>query len=225
MSDDLSNEKRSFDISSSIYAKFLKLAYTYGWTPRGTVLYEGQVVEATTDEVNEALKDSSFLAEVELFKNEMSEQDKASLESFGVLDNIVATSVLLKRKRDELEAKGELKEPELVEGWTGGYLSNDGQDVLREDAINIAEALERALEDIPEIEVGQPLAPVIIQAEGEGVEGVIPQLMSIISTDRDLTEGDASQLLNSFSGDKGRALILDFIAFCREGENGYNTGY
>jgi hypothetical protein len=34
--------------------------------------------------------------------------------------------------------------------WNGGYLSNDNQWVTEEDAANIAEALERALENEPD---------------------------------------------------------------------------
>ena len=43
-------------------------------------------------------------------------------------------------------------EPQGITGEDsrGGYFSNDGQRVENEDALNIALALERALEDIPE---------------------------------------------------------------------------
>src|SRR5262245_33218019 len=35
--------------------------------------------------------------------------------------------------------------------WNGTYLTNDGQTVLTEDALNLAEALQCALDDIPEV--------------------------------------------------------------------------
>jgi hypothetical protein len=40
--------------------------------------------------------------------------------------------------------------PEEADDWDGNYCTNDGQRVADEDARNLAEALERALPDVPE---------------------------------------------------------------------------
>ena len=44
---------------------------------------------------------------------------------------------------------------EAVEGWSGTYLSNSYQRVGDEDAANIAEALRRALGDIPDFDTDE----------------------------------------------------------------------
>lgn len=41
---------------------------------------------------------------------------------------------------------------EVEEGWCGTYFSNDGQLVSAEDALALANALERALDDNPDVE-------------------------------------------------------------------------
>ena len=43
--------------------------------------------------------------------------------------------------------------------WPGTYLTNDGQTVLREDALALAQALERAMDDIPDAQASMDWNP------------------------------------------------------------------
>lgn len=81
--------------------------------------------------------------------------------------------------------------------WDGNYTSNDLQWVTEEDAARIAEALENALEDIPDHDVGETTVeygPKMVFT-GPGVPG---------------------GLLEYFSG-AGKQRVRDFVAFCRVG--------
>lgn len=103
------------------------------------------------------------------------------------------------------------------EEWDGTYLTNDGQTVIAEDALALAAALERALNDIPDFNIeirrveaaknedeqSEPLSPVeraILQA---GLEHCLLGLVEI-------------HPFEYFAGEEKQHLMA-FIKFCRFG--------
>jgi hypothetical protein len=82
--------------------------------------------------------------------------------------------------------------------WSGDYTSNDQQTVTAEDAWQLAEALERALDDIPEEDV---LAPYRTET-------------GMIQLTPDTPEIDD---LDWFCGPKHKDHIRKFLQFCRAG--------
>jgi hypothetical protein len=74
-----------------------------------------------------------------------------------------------------------------VEDWDGTYLTNDGQIVVREDALRLGIALRRSLDDIPDFNL-----------------------------DRYLTDRSSITPFEYFAGD-GKDQLTDFIRFCRLG--------
>jgi hypothetical protein len=96
--------------------------------------------------------------------------------------------------------------------WSGTYYTSDGQYVTDEDAAHIAEALQRALEDIPDFETGEkwveygpadqiksPVARALVEAGGV-----------VSGPNESLTP------LEFFSGEP-KQHVRNFIAFCRAG--------
>jgi hypothetical protein len=96
--------------------------------------------------------------------------------------------------------------------WDGTYFGNESQWVTDEDAAHIADALEQALDDIPDFDTGEkwvmygptnvPTSPVerSLVEEGFAVSG---------------PNGSLSPL-EYFSGED-KQLVRDFIPFCRTG--------
>src|SRR4051794_15663787 len=80
--------------------------------------------------------------------------------------------------------------------WHGGYDSNDYQIVGEEDARNLADALERAIPDIPEEDVLSP-----IREESGGIR-IAPDPPEV--SDRDW-----------FCGAESKTYLQDFIRYCR----------
>jgi hypothetical protein len=74
-----------------------------------------------------------------------------------------------------------------VEDWDGTYLTNDGQIVVREDALRLGIALRRSLDDIPDFNL-----------------------------DLYLTDRSSITPFEYFAGD-GKDQLTDFIRFCRLG--------
>jgi hypothetical protein len=104
-----------------------------------------------------------------------------------------------------------LDEPNV--DWNGGYQTNDWQRVTADDARNLADALSRALPDLPAddkrrsvtIPVELPPAfhnlltnPIIDSIALEDIERLAP--------------------LDWFGGDEGRKSMQKYIDFCRAGE-------
>jgi hypothetical protein len=83
--------------------------------------------------------------------------------------------------------------------WNGGYTTNDGQIVIAADARNLAEALERAVRDIPtEDVIAQHRAP------SGGIQ-ILPNPPAISD-------------LDWFCGNETKAKIREFISYCSAGE-------
>ena len=83
--------------------------------------------------------------------------------------------------------------------WDGRYTSNDGQAVTAADARNLAEALDRALRDIPS-------------------EDVIAQYRAPSGGIQILPNPPAISDLDWFCGNETRARIREFISYCYAGE-------
>jgi hypothetical protein len=89
------------------------------------------------------------------------------------------------------------------EDWDGTYFSNDLQWVTDEDAANIAQALERALEDIPDEDtVGELAASQSPDLEDAELIERYPGLEEYIVPPH-------------LFGDEYRQYVREFIAFCR----------
>ncbi len=84
--------------------------------------------------------------------------------------------------------------------WDGNYLTNDFQSVTAEDATNIAAALERVVEDIP---------------DHDAMEDKVKFIQDQRVFDWD-TACNASPV-EWFSG-RGKQAVQQFIAFCKAGE-------
>jgi hypothetical protein len=103
------------------------------------------------------------------------------------------------------------------EEWDGTYLTNDGQTVIAEDALALAAALQRALDDIPDFasepprsvettradELGEMLSPVERAVLEAGLEDHLTGLVEI-------------HPFAYFAGDE-KLHLVSFIKFCRLG--------
>jgi hypothetical protein len=83
--------------------------------------------------------------------------------------------------------------------WDGGYFTNDDQRVTTEDAAALADALERALPDVPRHEA---MAHKTVE---------LPGGLRVMKADADESP------LEWFSGE-GRDQLVEFIRYCRAGE-------
>lgn len=122
--------------------------------------------------------------------------------------------------------------------WEGTYYSNDGQIVVVDDALNLANALENALDDIPDVEVypdqfilcGGNVENYMQQERARSVgktvvtyqewkSGLLTQVPDIVvCTDINEFYGRNDDLYGVFSGKQSKDYIRGFIAFCRTGE-------
>jgi len=98
---------------------------------------------------------------------------------------------------------------ETVEDWNGTYLSNNYQRLTDEDAANIAEALQRALSDIPDFDTDEkwvelppsnPFERMMLE-QGFGMSGPNPSLSPV----------------KFFSGE-AKQRVKNFIVYCQSGE-------
>lgn len=104
-----------------------------------------------------------------------------------------------------------------TEDWDGTYLSNEGQIVIAKDALSLAMALEKSLDDIPDFNIELDRVPKR-QKEDDLPEWLLPEEGVIIE------EGPKDQSLDLpeihpfeyFAGDEKRRLV-DFIKFCQLG--------
>ena len=104
--------------------------------------------------------------------------------------------------------------------WSGGYFTNDYQVVSDEDAANIAAALERALDDVPDESGGDHLlTPAQHQAyqRGELSEEKFNEVLKPIVERRaaSLSQIPPQTPTWYFAGEKD--YLREFITFCRAG--------
>jgi hypothetical protein len=109
--------------------------------------------------------------------------------------------------------------------WSGGYFTNDYQVVSDEDAANIADALERALDDVPDEAGGDHLlTPAQHQAAQRG-ELSEEELDKVIEQVMERQAASPPQIpfqtpAGYFAGEKD--YLREFITFCRAG--GFSIG-
>ena len=111
----------------------------------------------------------------------------------------------------------------VCDGWEGSYGFNDFQTVTADDAKNLADAIERALPDVPDkapthkFETlrhsdGTPMMMPLIYVRRDKVEvikaGGVPM--------RALKNGESLSHYEHFAG-CGKDLLREFITFCRAG--------
>jgi hypothetical protein len=98
--------------------------------------------------------------------------------------------------------------------WDGTYLTNDGQVVMAEDAAALADAIERALPDIPDHEITGKmvsLRPDQLKSEIDlAFRDLIAEGMSLIATNPDMSPYEL------FSGEM-KQQVIGFIKLCRKG--------
>jgi hypothetical protein len=100
---------------------------------------------------------------------------------------------------------------EAEEDWDGGYFWNSYQSVIDEDAANIADALERALDDVPD----QPTVGMEAASRTHDLPGV--GKIAVVGSE----QSEYLTPLDWFSGE-GKQQIREFIAYCRVG--GFSIG-
>jgi hypothetical protein len=103
------------------------------------------------------------------------------------------------RSRESDSQGGEFEE-DSEDAWGGCYDTNDFQTVVEEDARNWADALERAMDDIPR------------ERAWEGPAGGIMK-----KPDGSMERLPEPNVFQWFSGAEGRDHLQKFIAFCRTG--------
>lgn len=125
------------------------------------------------------------------------------------------------------EPEGTLKPGHLAEdeSWDGTYFTSDYQKVTAEDASHLAEALEKALAEIPEQEAAPDIELALDPSEIPGYQGAIEASLAI---DGFLAEQFADASIESpgkeqpplvfWSGPEGRQRVEEFISLCKAGE-------
>lgn len=95
-----------------------------------------------------------------------------------------------------------------VAEWDGNYLMNAFQRVTADDARRLADALERALPDVPHHDAMAPYKPraMVLQS--------MQEVADILTGKRQATTANPYEW---FSGGQGRQKLADFIRYCRAG--------
>ena len=96
--------------------------------------------------------------------------------------------------------------------------SNDGDYVNEEDAKSWAEALESALDDIPD-QKAEPLAKKVeeIEAKAEAFDPDNPSPESCIQFLEAIKSHPHASVLEIFSGEEGKKFVRSFIEFLKRG--------
>ena len=102
--------------------------------------------------------------------------------------------------------------------WDGSYLTNDGQTVIAKDALSLAQALERALDDIPDAGVQMDWNPKFWCEEEDLPDWLSPEEKEIIEAGLEEYWPDVMGVhpFEFFAGAEKQHLIA-FIRFCRLG--------
>jgi hypothetical protein len=106
------------------------------------------------------------------------------------------------------------------ENWDGKYLTNSGAVVTAEDALNLATSLEKALQDIPDVDddiISSIWGTNIISLK-EG-ERMTAERWNELNKHFNPPRGeDKSKLLLRFGGEGEKSKLRWFIELCRDGE-------
>ena len=103
------------------------------------------------------------------------------------------------------------------EDWDGTYLTNDGQIVIAEDALSLAMALEKSLDDIPDFNIELDRGSKS-REEVDLPEWLLPEEGIIIEEQPKDQPLDLPEIhpFEYFAGEEKRHLV-DFIKFCQLG--------
>jgi hypothetical protein len=106
---------------------------------------------------------------------------------------------------------------QLITDWLGLYLTNDGQMVMREDALFLADALERSLDDIPNDRSKMNWTPNDWMMD-ELPEWLSPEEVTLMEEGLEEQAVDVAIMhpFEFFAGDEKHHL-LELIRFCRLG--------
>ncbi len=106
---------------------------------------------------------------------------------------------------------------DYLERWAGSYSSNDGQTVTAEDANAFADALEKALNDIPnhQIDSGEFIGAAELRELADRINYPIINSFADIAPEGTFPK----EVLNPFEHLAGerKLAVKELIAFCREG--------
>src|SRR5215211_4100011 len=97
--------------------------------------------------------------------------------------------------------------------WSGTYFSNECQWVTEEDAANIADALQRALDDISDFDTDEKRAE---YGPGELPTSLIER--SLVERGSVVNAPNASLSPVEYFSGEAKQRVRDFIRFCRAGE-------
>jgi len=104
------------------------------------------------------------------------------------------------------------------EKWAGDYQTMNGASVESEDASNLADALERALPDIPDIDNGESdsvWGSNAIKMGSKTIEEALDELTEYLNPPKGESK---SKLLIRFGGELEKEKLRYFIDICREGK-------
>ncbi len=105
-----------------------------------------------------------------------------------------------------------------AEYWEGNYSTNDGQTITAEDASAFADALEKALDDIPDqrINSGEIVAAAELAELAERTGDPLVGVLALYAEAGARVPKETVNPLEYFAGE-GKRHIKELIRFCREG--------
>jgi hypothetical protein len=200
MTMDLSAPHGEQHFNNHTWSQLLEMALQHGWKPAGVIPPEPRDIEQELEEDEDGPAD--FEGELEEDEEDLAEEDEgAEDEEEGPADSGPEEVTAAELPADHPLARF-IKSlfPSGGDPLLRGYFVNDGQRVSAEDARNLADALERALPDIPDHD-----ALIHKTFEHPGSPG-----MRLLALDTPASPYEW------FSGDKKR-YVREFIAYCRQG--------
>ena len=96
--------------------------------------------------------------------------------------------------------------------WDGNYITNAAQWVTDEDAASIADALEQALDDIPDSDTGEKWV-----TYGPANLPTGPVERSLVEEGLAVSGANGSLSPPEYFGGEAKQRVRDFIAYCRAG--------
>lgn len=138
-------------------------------------------------------------------------------KDFDTMDPFAYGKLLELAHKFEWKPQGTISPERWNPGWAGKdwdpyqYVTNDGQTVTDEDALAIAEALERALKEIPD-EESEPMELFVYEPSTNFLEE-----MDALEKARKGMEYHLIDPKVLFAGKNGKAKIMRFIDLCRQG--------
>ena len=179
MSMDLVNAGGELRLNTYFWDRMLQLGIGYGWEPEGTI-HKGSRIADLDGEALLSVLEATSPNDGEDFGSQI-EREHEDIETFELFarENWVTREIFINGGEPEDASMGDVDD---------NYQYPQGQTVKATDASNLAIALEKSLDDIPDHDALQ------------------------------YREGGEVQLIELFSGKTRKTLLRDFIAFARQGE-------